>query len=1324
MKSRFSIIILYILLFLFQSKTLFPFSDIKVLSSSASGIVVEFIPDYNIIEDVKLNNQLYKRISFSYGIVRSEERYGYPQVPSRIVDIAIPDVFSNTIQIIASEFNIIDGNLIPSPKPIKVDGYLYSDYELNNRYYEYKDDNIVTFDESGIAREILVQSFKINPIQFDPVTSKIRLYKKIVFKVSFSKPLPEIRIRNNRDIPQSILNYDLVKNIAKEQVKLPKASKNSVLANGTWYRFETPEEGVYKISYNDLNNVGIDAASVDPRTIKIYNNGGKNLREEISLNAPTDLVENSILVNDEEDGVFNQNDYILFYGRSVNFWEYDLSDQKINRNRNYSSKKNYYWITSGGLPGKRMETESSLSETADIMQDRTLSFNYLEEDNINIGKSGRDYWGDEFNSSVLSKTYLTTLEGIISGSKISYNFRLANASSPSTLLTIEENGNSIYSRTLSGYGSQSYKWGRVHSGIAFYNNNLPEDRSVLKFSFSFNSFDSRTFLDYYEIEFNKYLKSFNDQLIFFSYDTSAVIEYQLYNFSNSNIEVYNISNFSDVKTITGTVISGGELRFKVNEEQNKISKYLATTSDSYKSIQNIEPIDNSNIHGILNGGEYVIITHRNFQEHAERLANFRANHPSFKLSSVVVYIDEIFNEFSGGMLDPTGIRNFVKYAFNNWEIKPFFVLLFGDGTYDYFDVEKYGLNFIPTYQTRESLDELYSFPYDDYYSRIVGDDLKPDVAMGRINVLTPEDARVIVDKIIYYESDSERGLWRNRATLVGDDGLTSKGDEGSIHTGQAERLANKHIPEYIDKNKIFLSMFPTEISGLGRRKPGVNEAIVDAVNNGTLLLNYTGHGNPDVWSHEVVFERTATLPLFKNKMYFFLTAATCDFGRYDNPNIISGTEEMMFLEDRGSIGTFSSARLVFASENAAINELFYSKLFNDSLSSSGRMTLGEALYLTKQTRTRDNDEKFHLFCDPALSLNLPDKFVTIDNVNNKDLSLDVQISALSQVSIEGSIRNSQSEVNTNFNGEGIISIFDSEKKKFLQDINFEIVEQGGVIFRGRVSVNNGEFSTSFRVPKDISYENKNGKIIAYMFDEQSEGIGFTNKIVVGGTDSTAVDDGEGPEIEIYFDDTSYENSYLINPDFDLIVLLSDDTGLNTTGTGVGHKLEGVLDDDEENSIDFSDHFIGDLDAGGKSGRIKFRFTEVEKGDHNVIIKAWDIFNNRSVSESYFTVVDSDKLTVRDVVNYPNPFSSNTTFTFQHNMNNPINVKIKIYTIAGRLINEIKEKNILDKFVRIDWDGSDSDGSSIANGTYLYKMIIESSDGDYKESILGKLAIFH
>jgi hypothetical protein len=464
-----------------------------------------------------------------------------------------------------------------------------------------------------------------------------------------------------------------------------------------------------------------------------------------------------------------------------------------------------------------------------------------------------------------------------------------------------------------------------------------------------------------------------------------------------------------------------------------------------------------------------------------------------------------------------------------------------------------------------------------------------------------------------------------------------------------------------------------------------------------------------------------TIPLMKNDKLFFLVAATCDFGYYDNPSDQSGTEILVLKENSGAIGGFTSARPVYAWENAQLARVFFDTLLNRAPTSIGKVYVKVRL-----TKNSENDLKYVLFGDPALRLAIPEHPAEIKTVNGQTLEQPVQIKALEKVHLEGVIKRDTATTWDDFAGEGILSVYDSYRTVKLDDVNFTpgVRIQGGLIFRGLVSINNGRFAADFTVPKDIAYENRNGKIVLYFYNEFTDGVTFTENILVNGTDSSAVNDGKGPEVDIFFDTPEYRNSYLVNPNSEIIIKLRDETGLNTTGLGVGHRLEGILNDKINEPIDFSGHFTGDKDAGGRSGEVRYSFTDLQEGNYKILVKAWDVFNNFSSKTEYFTVVGSEDRDLREVYNYPNPFRENTVFTFQQNFKTSVNVKIKIYSIAGRLIREIERFGIspTETFVKVEWDGRDQDGDRVGNGTYLYKVIVNSMDGGHSRSALGKLAV--
>jgi hypothetical protein len=1323
MKSKILVLLLGL------SCIVFPQKDIRVISSTQSSIIIEYTPIYSDTSVRMIENQKFRNVELIFGNMDDNAEFGTPAVPERRIVLGVPSETGNTIRILASTYKEISGKVTPLPF-YQMDGNLSVPvYKTSAEYFNYEDfPELVSFGDYGISRNLGLQTIKVFPVKFDPSTNNIQLYKKIVFQIDYGSSLNAGEVVEDELLRYSVLNYSIAKNWIKQDKRQFKVTAvNSVLATGNWVRFETPEEGIYKIDHALLETFGFDPSTVDPRTIKIYNNSGKVLSESPEAPRPVDLIENAIQVFGESDGKFDEGDYILFYGRSFAFREYDPDSETIKKFRHPYSDKNFYWITFGGENGKRIQNKSSYNGPADLEQSSTKAFIDFEVDKINLAKSGRQFLGDDYSQSIPTRTYLNKLDGRIVTEPINYKFRFVNASEDGATLNVSENSATVFDKFLAGY-TTSYTFGKAYTETASFNGALPDNRSVLKFNFNPPSVSTVGYLDYFEIEYQKELKSFDNNIIFFSKDTTAVIEYYLSGFPSTNIRVFDVTEFDNIKNITEHVLlSGGDCRFRASEKKDSTTKYIAVGNDNFLIPLNPVAVENSNLRGISDGFKFIIITHKEFMEQAARLKTYRENDAQIPLSTTVVDVETIYNEFSGGILDVSAIRDFLKYSFDNWQTKPEYFLLFGKGTYDYRDVEGFGDNFIPTWQTEESLQLIFgkdSYTSDDFFSRFDTSDLQPDIAFGRITARNKTEAKNYVDKIIYYENNSEKGNWRNLITLVADDGFTSTSYEGSLHTAPAERLANDIIPPSFDIKKIYAADYPVVITGSGRRKPSANDDILSMMNKGTLLVNYIGHGNPELWAHEYIFERSVAIPQLVNDKYFFLCAATCDFGYYDIPNFQSGAEELLFTPDAGAIATFNSARLVFAGQNNSLNYVLMANLLElprENLNLP--VTIGYSVFRTKQNRFSVNDQKFHLLGDPTLRLLIPQYFGNIDSLNGQVLDSLVQLKALSDTRISGTVLKSDSTKWNDYNGEGILTVYDSERIKLLEEIdNYPMVIPGGVIFKGRVSVNNGEFNAQFVVPKDIIYENKNGKILFYFLNGFSDGLAFSNQIVVGGTDSTAVNDGEGPEIEIFFDDASYYNAYLVGPNPDLIVKLSDETGLNVTGTGVGHKLEGILNEDEGNPIDFTEFFTGELDAGGKRGEVNYKFTKLNEGDYLLDVKAWDVFNNFSSETANFTVVSTDNLVIRDVYNYPNPFRSNTTFTFQQNLNRPIDVKIKVYTIAGRMIKEVEQKNVNEKFVKINWDGRDEDGDWLANGTYLYKLIVKTTDGEYSESIIGKMAV--
>jgi hypothetical protein len=523
-----------------------------------------------------------------------------------------------------------------------------------------------------------------------------------------------------------------------------------------------------------------------------------------------------------------------------------------------------------------------------------------------------------------------------------------------------------------------------------------------------------------------------------------------------------------------------------------------------------------------------------------------------------------------------------------------------------------------------------------------------------------------------------------------------------------------------DKNKLYLVTYPTVITSQGRRKPGVNKDIIFYWNAGCIALNFTGHGSPEVWTHEVVFEKDVAVGQLNNYgKYPIVTIASCDFSKFDNPLNISGGELLAMVPRKGAIGTYAATRPVDGNSNSELNNKFWDRLlyWQDVLLLQNRF--GKVSFQAKNMINYDlSHRKFILISDPSQRFQGPRFRSKVDSIAGL---ADDTMRALSKIKIFGSIMHSDSSLWNDFNGKITLKIFDVTKKVFVKDEDgweFVFNLPGGIIHSGNQYVKNGKWIMEFIVPKDISFRNSKGKLINYFFNSSDDGHGMDTSFCIGGINPFAEVDTTGPEIKLYINDRNFRDGDITIENFKLIADLYDESGINTTGT-IGHKITGILDKSENSKYDLTPFY--NSDSSYKSGSLEYSFTAIAEGEHVIRVKAWDTYNNSSEAELHFKVALNSTLKLMNVYNFPNPFKDNTAFTFMHNNPNAVNVNIKIYTVAGRLINEIEKKDIADKFVVINWPGTDKDGEKLANGVYIYKISI-SGEGGETQIETGKLAI--
>lgn len=1335
--------------------------DYKIISSNANYIEIEYSPKGVLIEKFSNNSENFTLYSFENGLESGINQSGSPDLRFRSFGLFLPSVRNNAVQIIdydmKEEQNV---NIAPIPQMGIVNPNLQGFENINyiynkgNQYSQNKfyPEQPAAMENTGPLRDAVTGNLVIYPFQYNPVTRTLRHYSRIKVRVTFGdKPVQLNRPRSRDEVSllsNSAINYNTAANWMNPDLKnayKERVVSNSVLSTGEWYKIEIKDnndgnsEGIYKITKSFLENAGINLSGIDPRTIKMYGNGGELLPELMAEPRPQDLVENAIYIEGENDGVFNNDDYILFFAKSINTWHYDSTLNIFKHKVNYYSRSNYYWIcfnTSGN--GKRMALSPSESGNPFIVPTSFTEKIYTEPEEENLISEG-NLWLSFSRRPGQSIEWNTTLTGLEAGSDILYRIKLAQR----VLCP-----NSGYFQVKDDYSNMSEFLFPLSCVVAGFNewinttdNSFTLNQSQktngeqikLRSTFYATNGEAEGYLDWYEIQYKRRFNSTtNDLLRFNSPDTSGIIEYNVSSFSGNSIRVFDATATSDVKMIQPLEASSSNVRFRKTAIPNNLSTFLVVGPNGYKTPTSISSrITNQNLHGIADGYNFIIITHKDFIPAAERLKNKReqggATNPDY-LRTLIVTTDQIFNEFSGGVLDAVAIRDFIKYAFDNWQTRPAYVCLVGDGSFDYKGLRSgSGINYVPAWElTSPQIHQVEGAATDDFFVNVVdGGNLidKPDLAIGRIPANSLVDANNYLDKVDVYESGEYNGYWKNRMMFAADDERTTSPDcEGIFHLTQCETLAEQYTPAYIDKIKVYLATYPTVITPQGRRKPQVNADIARYWSEGVMNIHWTGHGSPDVWAHEYVLEKDNILSLINNtNRYPFVTIASCDMSKFDNPSNVSAGELFMMANGKGAIGTMAASRPVYASGNAALFYQVFANMYipRDTLLLQKRF--GNAIFNTKQVIPYSlNDAKYILMCDPTLRSQIPRFQSVIDSISG--LSGDT-MKALSNIKIYGSINHPDNTLWSDYKGKIVLKIYDVDRNAQTQeDCNPPIVQDfrlnGGIIFSGTKSVTNGKWSVEFIVPKDISYQNQQGRLINYFYNNQYDGSGIFRNFIVGGINPNASVDSTGPHISMYMNTRNFRSGDIVNTNTKLIADLFDESGINTTGT-LGHKLEGILDGNENNKIDLTNFYNSDTTY--KSGSIEYDFSGLSVGNHNLRLRAWDTYNNSSDATIDFTVATTGTLQVTNIYNYPNPFSGNTAFTFQHNYPADVNVKIKIYTVAGRLIKEIEQNNISDKFVMIPWDGKDQDGETLGNGVYIYKIVVESVDG-LTVTNTGKLAV--
>jgi hypothetical protein len=1313
-------------------------SDLRVIESTTQAITLEFVPGYDSVQSVVSGSQHYDLLTFRRSAV-DESKTGMPDTRFRSVELALPGRDGAQVEVVNADFESIEGfNQAPIPKvgaPTEKNpsGAVYTpDFPATSGFYPSSSAMLTDFSPMHGA---VVGYLKLYPLQYSPMTHTLKKCTRMVVRVTYGPRDPRFASSDAASWAPMMMNAAAAQAWYGQQAAIRLSKKpliNSVRGTGQWFKMEVADDGMVKIDASYLKAQGVDPSSLASiRDIKIYGGSGQQLSETLSSIVDADLSQCAVkYVDNNGNGKFDNDDYVLFFAQGSSGWVYNGGfSHYINP---YETSNYYLMQIASGATVKEMPALAQPA-TAQTVVTSSTGMMFFDEDKFNFNQSGQIWVGPPMSDKFLTRVVTNKLTGYAPGTSITYRYDFYAQADANSDFVIQESDRLVGTVTMipmttDQINAADGNYAEESSGQFTLAAGLPDDRSTVKMTYEPTSNTSVGFINWLEILYQKQLTASGDELVFTSPDVTGSAEYPVSGFTTNTVLGFDVTDINNVKTLDLQLQQQmGSFTFRDNLQQGGVKKYWIGAASAFKSPKSTTKLPNSNLHGSVTGADFVIITHHDFVNEALRLKAHKESRDS--LTTMVVDIDTVYNEFGNGMADPTAIRNFLYYAYQRWQKSPKYVLMFGDASFDYRGLAGTDRGWVPTYETLESNSRINSYCKDDYFVCLdTMDYSKVAIPIGRIAVRSVDEARFAVDRIIHYELNSAQDAWKNTITIVADDqwsGPTSVNE--TEHTEQAEKLAQDHTPPIFDIKKIYIANYATEFTPQGRRKPDARQAIIDQVNRGTLVMNFTGHGNPTVWAHESILtlEDTKT-QFFNSDRLVFVVAATCDWGRFDQTSYQSSAEEMIKNQNGGAIGVLSAVRAVYSSDNAALNASFYDNAFpDDPFATAPR--LGDALANAKNGPNPggpDNKLKYHLLCDPTLRLVAPAKAMTVDSINGV-ATVSVQpdtLSALQKVTLKSNARKADGSFDQTMNGTALVTVYDAQQVKNLPDFppSITYIQPGAVLYKGENSVVNGKVEATFIVPKDIAYQNKNGKVSVYFSSASGDGRGYTSNFVVGGTAHNAVNDTQGPALSIYFDSPSFKSGDVVGDEPKLIVAMSDSSGINSAGTGIGHRIEAWIDNSAK-SIDLTDFYKSKRDSY-QEGTVEYPLAKLSPGSHTIVVKAWDVYNNPASAEASFVVASSSSLSLANVYNIPNPASRATTFTFEHNQLSPLDVQIKIYSVAGRLIAQIDQYAIPDRFVQIPWDCRDNDGDPLGNGVYFYRIVAKTTDGKFSSEALGKLAV--
>jgi len=1308
----------------------------RVLRSNQQELVLHFqLPAYQLDTVITRDGTRALRVSSASGFEVPLSDPGSPQRGILSAMIAIPSVAATwTLQLTGVQERWIELPSIPYPRARIGDDENVQEYQIAADRYRVHQLASVQCAYAGISRGVPLARLSVPAVDYDGTTNRTRIIEQCTIRIVFAPC--SVTATGDGSIP--ILNAAQLRTWTIQRKSATERRRQQPFlfeANAPMVKVSIEQEGVYAVTADDLAKIGVQIPAALVPTIKLYGYGGQPLSEKPSDGKQNTPIEQPLIVETTSDGSLRS---IMFYAAPPRGFTFDSTMKRWRRYQNPYTTKTSYLLTWGGTPGLRATPQSPSHDEPTLLPQYFVQRVLLETDRINAysSPSGLRWFGDPFDGTT-GITLTTPLYGLaLNASSMEYTICVAHKSDAAATISISEHGSEIKQIPLAGKTKLYSEYVSIlDTARVPIDRVVGDQRAVLRLRYLSPNPLATGSLDYVEIAYPALFIANDDELHVYTEPTEHGVALVSVSGFRSRPLCFDVTNPAQPQLCANVSITEQQATIQVHlDSASQVVQPRQFFFSAKRRKAELTKVDAGRVRDNTIEADMVVVAPMAFIESATAYATYRQQQSG--LNVVVMPVEHIYTGFATGMPDPTAIRDFISFAYFNWRKRPQYVLFWGDGHYDYRGLVTTTPNWIPPYQNDNVESEIGrafdwsyaddSYATEDYFGCVDGDDPIMDIAIGRLTISSEQMGQATLSKIASYERASASDSWAITATLVADDGPTSNGrSDGSLHVSSSERISRKIesvLPGLIQR-KVYLPEYPLQLGGSGNRKPGATEAMLSIINGqGTLLLQWIGHGNPRVWAHEEVFDRDKTITLMRNQSkLFFLVAATCDFARFDLTDTQSGAEKLLEWEYGGAIGVFSATRVVYTIANEWISLRFYEEL-SKRTNDGKRRTLGDVLLGIKLTEYGSNDRRYFLLGDPALRLKLPDLTVQVDSISHfpiRDTS--VTACALEQITLSGSIRDPiTNEPADQFDGVAVVSLFDADVVMQIQDpaelalgytTTYQFWKTGGMLHRGAYPVHDGQFHASFTIPKDATLSENPCRLHVWTTrdDQKQTGFGSTRALRVNCVQIASVEDRDGPEITIYLDSRNFRSGDLVRSNPELIVDLRDETGINSTGIGVGHKIEAWVDDNIE-AVDLTEYFEPSLDDS-RRGTAKRQLFGLSPGSHTITVRAWDVLNNFSIARVGFIVSPNDSIIETGRVEiYPQPFSDRVVIMYNHNQSSPATVRIAITQIDGRLVFEQSLIRADVHSTRFEWDGRTTDGTTLPAGVYPLVVAIENEFG--------------